>query len=163
MRKKGNVFVSRSAIAGRGIFAAKDFKKGEFVAPLVGTLKHRVYKKPSDWKNESTWIPVGIHRWVKPGFPMLYINHSCEPTVGFKTPRRAYALRDIKKGEEITVDYSTIEYVTSWTFPCTCGSKKCRKVLRSVHYLSPKTYRSYLPYIPRFIQKTYRQRRRAVK
>lgn len=162
-KRNANVYIGRSSIAGRGIFAAHNFKKGEYVAPLVGTAHYRNYEKPSEWKNESTWIPVAIHRWVNPEFPMRFINHSCDPTVGFKTPRRAYALRNIKKGEEITVDYSTIEYVTTWKFPCSCKSKKCRKTLRSVQFLSPKLYRSYLPYIPRFIQKAYRQRERTVR
>lgn len=158
-----NVYIGRSGIAGRGIFAGKDFKKGEFVAALVGSLHHRIYKKPNDWRNEKTWIPVAIHWWINPGFPMRYINHSCEPTVGFKTPRRAYALRDIGKGEEITVDYSTIEYVESWGVPCQCKSKTCRKTIRAVQFLPKRLYSSYLPYIPRFIQKVYRQRHHAVR
>ena len=157
------LYIRKSKIAGRGIIAAEDIRKGEYIWPLIGTLHTRHYKKPSDYKNEQTWIPVAVHKWINPKFPFKHLNHSCEPSAGFRTPRKVYALRDIKTGEEITVDYSTIEYVHFWKIHCSCGARKCRKIIRSVHFLPAKFYRSYLPYIPTFIRNAYRHRKIALK
>ena len=56
------------------------------------------------------------------------INHSCDPNyevygIGLKV--WVYAIRDIKKGEELTIDYGFgyDEYYKD--FPCKCGSKNC--------------------------------------
>ncbi len=153
-----NVYVSKSSIAGRGLFAAKKIPKGEFIIFLKGTLMHRIYRTRNDYrKEEENWVPVALHRWIDPNLPIKYLNHSCHPDAGFKTPRRLYAMRDIEPGEEITVDYSTIEYVDFWSMRCTCGASNCRKVIRSIQFLSPKTFKQYLPYISRFLQKIYLQ------
>lgn len=151
------IYIKKSKIAGRGIFAGEDIKKGEFVTWLKGKLVHKVYRTNSDLRIGQLWVSVGRHWWIDPVFPIRFINHCCEPNVGFKTFRRVYAMRDIKKDEEITIDYSTVEYVDFWTIKCSCGARHCRKVIGSVQLLPEKTYKSYLPYIPRFFQKEYLQ------
>ncbi len=56
-----------------------------------------------------------------------YINHSCEPNVWTLVTKGHIlymAMRDIKAGEELFVDYhfgADVEIV-----PCKCGAKKCR-------------------------------------
>ena len=56
-----------------------------------------------------------------------YINHSCDPNTFFRcTPERAevYALRDIRKGEELTCDYGESQH--EGKLPCRCGARNCR-------------------------------------
>lgn len=56
-----------------------------------------------------------------------YINHCCDPniwTLITKGHILYMAARDIKKGEELTVDYHFSKDVE--TVPCKCGSPKCR-------------------------------------
>jgi SET domain-containing protein len=58
---------------------------------------------------------------------LRYINHSCEPNVFMRRAYRKveyYALRNIKKGEELTCDYGETHH--EGTLPCRCGAKKCR-------------------------------------
>jgi uncharacterized protein len=56
-----------------------------------------------------------------------YINHCCEPNLAARIVRGHIlylAVRDIRAGEELTVDYhfdADVEKV-----PCACGSLKCR-------------------------------------
>ncbi len=157
------IVIRRSAIHGRGIFASEGIRKGEFVALLRGKLRHKAYPAGRrQIKHEDIWMPIAINWWIDPALPFRCINHSCDPNIGFKTPRRAHALRDIETGEELTVDYSSIEYVDHWRISCKCKTKKCRGIIRAVQYLPSRLYKSYLPYIPRFLQKVYKSRHRAV-
>ena len=157
------IVLGKSDIHGTGIFANRNFHKGEFIATLKGRLVHRVYKRPAEYRDDETWVPIALNWWIEPIFPMLYLNHSCNPSAGFKTPRRLYAIRDIHSGEEITADYSTIEYVPFWKISCTCDVKECRKTIRSVQFLPKPIYQRHLPYIPRFLRKVYHSSRKAGK
>ncbi len=40
-----------------------------------------------------------------------------------------FASQDIKKGEEITFDYSSTEADPYWKMKCKCGSFNCRKII----------------------------------
>ena len=56
------------------------------------------------------------------------INHSCDPNcevdgIGFKL--WIYAIRDIKKGEELSYDYGFSYDEDYKNFPCRCQSKNC--------------------------------------
>lgn len=55
--------------------------------------------------------------------PEKYVDHSCEPNTKAKN-HRDVAIRNIKKGEEITSNYSKNSLMP---FKCKCGSKKCRE------------------------------------
>ena len=149
------ISIKTSSIAGRGIFADEDIKAGEFVTPLLGKVIRKKYRVKSDLRVGATWVSIGPDLWVNPTFPIKYINHSCNPNLGFKTPRRVYAMRPIKKGEELTIDYSTVEYVDFWKMKCSCGSKKCRKWVTSIQFLPEKTFKSYAQYIPSYFRKIY--------
>lgn len=150
-------YIKKSAIAGRGVYSGEFIEKGKFVLTMTGLEIHKVYKTKNDLRIGKTWVSIGMHKWLKPDSPVKYMNHSCDANLGFKTPTKLYARRDIKTNEELTIDYSTVEYVDFWSLPCSCGSKKCRKQMRPVQYLSKAVYKSYLPYIPSFFQKVYLQ------
>ena len=100
---------------GRGVFAYRDFKKGEIieVAPVIPVSKRNVYDNGEapdgyllDWdgnyEDEEYCMPLG--------YIMLY-NHSNDPNIMLDQDFDAYtmtaiALRDIKKGEEICWNYN---------------------------------------------------------
>jgi len=151
------IYLGESKVAGRGIFAGENIKKGKFVVTLRGKVIYKDFRTKSDLRTGKTWISIGHTIWIEPIFPIKYINHSCDPNVGMKTARRFYALRNIKKDEELTFDYSTAEYVDFWKMKCKCGSKKCRKFVGPVQFLPKKVYESYLPYIPRYFRRLYLQ------
>jgi SET domain-containing protein len=41
---------------------------------------------------------------------MMFLNHSCEPNVGVQGQIVFVAMRDIAAGEELTLDYATINH-----------------------------------------------------
>lgn len=152
-----NVYVADSAIAGRGVFARKSFKKGETVFILKGTLKHWVVKDKETSAEGPNWIGIGHQLWLDPAEPYMYLNHSCDPNMGIRGRVTFVALRDICKGEEVTFDYATTEDDMLWSLPfrCGCKSRHCRGDIRSIQSLPAQTYNRYLPYVPRYFQRVY--------
>lgn len=62
------------------------------------------------------------------------INHSCDPNAWLEG-LDLVARRNIKPGEEITIDYATFYNERMESFKCHCRSRKCRKVIRGTDYL----------------------------
>jgi len=64
---------------------------------------------------------------TRTGRGFRYINHSCDPNTFTRcTDERAefYALRDIRRGEELTVDYGDSHH--DGKLRCRCGARNCR-------------------------------------
>jgi SET domain-containing protein len=58
-----------------------------------------------------------------------YLNHSCEGNCGFNYNGDFVALRSIERGEELTYDYALAESNPNFKMVCTCGTKRCRKII----------------------------------
>jgi len=64
-------------------------------------------------------------------------------------------MQNIKKGEEITIDYSITEDDPYWKMTCVCGQIECRKVIQSIRFLPKKLFRKYKQHIPEWLKKSY--------
>lgn len=58
-----------------------------------------------------------------------YFSHSCNGSLGFDKNGNFIAIRDIKKGEELSYDYGLIESNPKFKMTCKCKSEKCRKII----------------------------------
>lgn len=150
-----HIYVATSKIHGLGLRAGENIKKGEIIRPITGEIKFFVPKNKKDSLSNPNWIGVDINTWIDPDEPYKFINHSCDPNSGIRGKTDVVAIKDIAEGEEITIDYSTIECDERWEMECNCGSKKCRKKIRSIQFLPRKVFESYLPYINTVFQKVY--------
>lgn len=148
MRK--NVIVKESKIHGKGVFAAKDFKRGEPILDVDDSHVVTDTSKPTkeNYDFDLDFLAHGKIIWMQP--PEKYINHSCDPNVWFKTTnnvRKIYAMREISKGEELVCDYS-INGRGDATFECNCGSENCRRIWYADFFKLPlSVQRKYLPYL----------------
>jgi SET domain-containing protein len=124
------MYVARSRIVGRGLFAGTDIrarsKIGEFEGVPIGLREARARARGRDTIAivELTHFALDATHSNR-GF--RFINHSCAPnTFTRMTDARAefYALRDIAAGEELTVDYEQSHH--NGTLPCRCGAPGCR-------------------------------------
>ena len=111
------------------MFATKNFKKGE----VVYSFKKGRIIGLDDIKNlpegEKRYLDkIGDNKFEIMEPPARHVNHSCDPNV-IEKERIAYALKDIRKGEEITVDYDKVESFEE-PFKCRCGFKNCRKLVK---------------------------------
>lgn len=122
-----DVIVKKSLISGKGVFAAKDFEKGETV--LVWhperILTEQQVKRLSKRDQERT-THVGNEYYLM-NSPERYVNHSCNPNTCPKDGKDL-ALRSIKKGEEITSNYA-LSSIEGWSMECNCGGEDCRKII----------------------------------
>lgn len=148
--------IRESKIQGKGLFANKDFKRGDIIFIFRGKII-------DDWKvtdEESSlygpnWVGIGKNKWMDVIAPGVYINHSCEPNCGIKGKVSVTALKNIKKGDEITIDYSITEIDNFWYMECNCRNKNCRKLIKSIQHLPKKLIKKYTPFIPTYFMKVY--------
>lgn len=149
------IIIRTSRIAGKGIFAIRNFKKNEFIFAVEGpTIK---YPFAPNWWIGANWLNLGHNIWKIPyrHTTWNFINHSCDPNAGLHGKSNVVAIRPIKPGEEITIDYSTLESHPDWKMSCNCQSKKCRKIIRSIQYLPEALFKKYKNYISKDLQKAY--------
>jgi SET domain-containing protein len=126
--------VREAGVKGIGVFAAASIRRHQFVARCVGRVVTSAELSP----NHSA-LQVGADLWIASRGDALddWINHSCEPNIGFVTGEPAfYALRDISPGEELSWDYSTSLTEPGWELPCACGAASCRRVAKPFPMLS---------------------------
>ena len=150
-----HIYIATSKINGKGLFAGEDVKKGETIRLIKGEMKFKVNHGIEDSLANPNWIGLDQDQWIDPDKFFKFINHSCAPTAGVKGRVTCVALRDLKEGEEITLDYSTIEGDDLWKMPCSCGVKNCRKIVRSIQYLPEENFKAYFPYVSEYFKKLY--------
>ena len=123
-----DVIVKESPIEGKGVFAGRDFKKGETVIKwsIGNTLNEKEARELPEDEKKYLNIHEGTLFLMQP--PGRYVNHSCEANTTAKDFCDV-AKRDIKEGEEITADYSE-EVPPGFEMECNCGSEKCRGTIR---------------------------------
>jgi len=101
-----DVIIKKSKIRqfDKGVFANRDFKKGEVVVRYnLQPLTEKKYQNLPESEKEFTHKHWDV-TYLYPS-PARYVNHSSNPnTVQKLKERYDVAIRDIKKGEEITTD-----------------------------------------------------------
>jgi len=74
-----------------------------------------------------------------------YINHSCDPNIGYEGDSCLVTMRDIEAGEMICYDYAMSE-TDPEAFPefeCECGSQYCRGRIKPTDYQLPELQQRY--------------------
>ncbi len=125
-----DIVIKKSKIHGKGVFANKNFKKGEIILkwkPKV--LKKQEIEKLSDKEKRCLYRNSNRDYFLMQA-PEKYINHSCNANTEAKN-QCDVAIRDIRKGEEITSDYSDYNKKDSSVgFECKCSDKNCKKTIK---------------------------------
>ncbi len=147
------VLVKESRIEGTGVYAVRDFKKGEIV---ITWKADRIMKKEAiknlSKDNQNHLCYIGKGQYIVQQSPERYVNHSCDPNTYVKN-KRDIAKRDIKKGEEITTDYS-LDSMEDWEMTCECGSKNCRKTIYGdFRKLDEKSKKKLEPFLEEWFKK----------
>jgi SET domain-containing protein len=125
--------IRNSGIHRYGVYALERIPSNRKVIEYTGErINRREAKRRGDGK--YTYLFALDDYWTLDGAVggsgAEIINHSCDPNLVGRVMKGHVlymSLREIKRGEELTVDYHL-----DWnppTTPCQCGSEKCRGTL----------------------------------
>ncbi len=147
---------------GKGVFAKNDIKKDTLVVVFGGYVftfaEESTFPAPmNDYAHQiSEEFVFGVRKKSQLQ-PVDYINHSCDPNVGFKGQIFLVAMRDIKKGEQINFDYCMVlseakNVKEVYKFDCQCGSKNCRKIVTWNDWKKPELQTKYKGYFQWYLE-----------
>lgn len=135
---------------GKGVFAGQSINKGQTVMILTGepiSFAECERRINAGVEMRTDTLQIGLYRDLDLDELSRTANHSCNPTCGMRGVSKLFALRNIRKGEEITYDYSatTGPIVSSsiWTMNCICGARNCRKIIGNVLSIPEKQLNKY--------------------
>lgn len=121
-----------SAVHGTGLFARAAIAKDEPVAVKGGYVMPRhewlALEKEVGLAGE---VQVALDLVIAPRTAaeyegaMMHLNHSCEPNVGVEGQIVFVALREVRAGEELLLDYAMFDDDDE-TMECRCGGSRCR-------------------------------------
>lgn len=124
-------YLVKKSNTGLGLFANRDFKKGEFIIEYIG---ERMTPEEANKKGGMYLFEINSKETVDGKDRKniaRYINHSCLPNseVEIKNKRiLIYTKKAVKNGEEFNYDYGK-EYFDEFIKPHGCKCKKCSKIL----------------------------------
>jgi SET domain-containing protein len=143
--------VRSSATHGRGLFAVRPIPKGDIVSVRGGHLlsrpqERKLRKPPGYWGYPITEeLVLGPLTKGETESVMMFLNHSCDPNIGIQGQIVFVAMRDIRAGEELTIDYAMFGGI-SRPMRCRCAAATCRRVVRSSDWKRPALQKKYAKY-----------------
>ena len=149
------VEIRNKSLNGKGFFAKQDINKGEIVFIKGGHILKRNQIYTSSVIN--SYHPISDEYYIAATNQeeekniKLYENHSCNPNCGLRGEITFVAMRDIKKGEELTVDYAFIDN-EDYSFECTCGSLNCRKQITGRDWKIKELQDKYYDYFATYLK-----------
>ena len=126
--------IKKSKIDKNGLYAVRDIRKGtkiiEYKGKLISVRQSEIDPK---FDNGKAIYLFNLNKKYDLDGNFNFntarlINHSCDPNcevagIGLKV--WVYAIRDIKKNEELSYDYGFSFDKDYKQFPCKCGTKNC--------------------------------------
>ena len=138
--------IGRSGVHGEGVFATRDLAEGERIGVYEGRRYSAREVQRRDWDHGLTYVfglsDGSVIDAASGGNATRHLNHSCTPNcvayeergAGRKAVIVFYALRAIRAGEELFLDYSleVDEPEDPAKFACACGAAACRGTMLAV-------------------------------
>jgi SET domain-containing protein len=123
--------VAKSKIAGFGAYALRNIPARKKIGDLGGviiTMKEakKLIRNLKVINMVELDDNLALNASANPN-DIRFINHSCGPNTYMRVMKdrvEFYALRNIKKGEELSCDYGETHH--EGKLPCRCGSKNCK-------------------------------------
>lgn len=146
--QRNDDLILRQSKNGKAVFANKSFKRGEEIVEFGGKLFTYEQLPAPYHKVDDHYIQIDKDLYLGPsGGADDFFNHSCNPNSGLRFEGRKVvlmAIKNIKKNEEITFDYSTTMDEDDWEMDCRCGVKNCRQRIRDFKYLPEVIQKRYI-------------------
>ncbi len=119
---------------GQGVVALTDFNVGDIVFAFTGIFSSKITQF-------TLRVTDTLH--LHDPFFMGKVLHSCDPNCYVDMNARTFtAIKPIKAGDFVTMDYAQTEAVLYKPFRCSCGSANCRGWVRGYAEADPSTIES---------------------
>jgi hypothetical protein len=155
--RSAKIRVSEDTLAGRGVVAVAEIAHDEIVAIKAGHIVTRDQIKQVAEAAGDLALQIEDDFYLAPRIPAevddmsVFINHSCDPNVGFRGQVVYVALRDIRVGEELCHDYA-MERSDDYALDCRCGSPLCRGKVSGEDWKLPELQQRYRGYFSLYIE-----------
>jgi D-alanine-D-alanine ligase len=138
-QKLKKYFLKGNSISGYGIYANKDLQRGELIFDKE-SKPHRLISKKFVDENWSEEEKINFRKYAWPVSPDIFVlwdenpmewapqNHSCDANTRYEG-LNVVACKNIKKGEELTLNYTQFLNNEMESFVCNCGAENCQKVI----------------------------------
>jgi SET domain-containing protein len=147
---------------GIGVFAEEVLSRGRKIIEFTGPLIREDLIPYPLLPEEDCFLQVDEDMYSVTSTNMLHqANHSCDPNcaVLINPKPTLFALRDIRKGEELSYDYSVTSTKSEalWQMVCRCGSSQCRKLISGFHTIPREKQEVYvrLGVVPDYVLQHY--------
>ena len=129
----------KRGMAGLGLFAGENIKKGETIIEYVGNI---LTKDEADEKSSNQYLFEISRNKTIDGYPRYnlarYVNHACREAVNAESDVKKgrvfiIATKNIKEGDEILYDYGeefALEHISP--YGCICKAKKHEYKMKGV-------------------------------
>jgi uncharacterized protein len=155
------IAVGKSDIHGQGLAAAAPIAKGEVVIRWQGEILP--VEALEELKTRPRYDCAAISEDQIIVFqlddPAIRGNHSCDPNLWMEGAMSISARRDIKSGEELTIDYALHSDDSSWNMKCVCGSAGCRGDVTGRDWQLPELHRRYAGHFEPYLEDRFRRLR----
>ncbi|CAG8975774.1 hypothetical protein HYALB_00009295 [Hymenoscyphus albidus] len=126
----------------------------EFTSKSLSTVDlppFAVYAKmdfpPCTYAPEATYATVqcGKGRHLNLNSDLVYINHSCEPSVIFETTTRTILTgpQGLRTGQELTFFYPSTEWDMAQGFQCLCSTPSCKGLITGAKDMTSQNLAGY--------------------
>jgi uncharacterized protein len=145
-----------SALEGRGLVAVAPIAAGDLIAIKGGHIvtTAALTSLPARLQNSEIQVADGFHLVALEDAEyepvMLFINHSCEPNVGFAGNIVLVAMCDVAAGEELTTDYALFDDYDG-SMECRCRTPSCRGTIGGRDWQRPELQRRYGSYFSAYL------------
>jgi hypothetical protein len=152
--------VRDNTLAGRGVVAIADIAKDEIVAIKAGNIITRAEIKQATVNAGDLALQIDDDFYLAPRNVeeveemSVFINHSCDPNVGFRGQVVYVALRAIDSGEELCHDYA-MERSDDYLLDCRCRSPLCRGKVSGEDWKIPELQQRYGDYFSIYIRNKF--------
>lgn len=160
------VEVRPSPVAGRGLFTSVDLPAGTAVSWLGGTLvdgaalRGLVGAGLEETPVDSVQVDDDLHLVLAPGNRNRFVNHACDPNLGWLDATTLATREDVAAGSELLVDYAMSVADESWFLRCHCASYRCRQMVEGSDWRIPQLQQRYdgwwTPYVQRLVDASRR-------
>lgn len=151
---------------GKGLFALKNIRTGELIIDftkgpgkfLKTKYADRLYEKGNDYMiqvDDDLFFAAANKKELEDAD---FINHSCDPNCGINDSLKIVSIKNIQKGEEISIDYAMCES-SDYEIKCQCGKNNCRKTITGNDWKIKELQKKYKGFFSDYIQKKIRQTR----